>query len=718
VTTTAPTLLPNLVGHAIAYARRGWPCFPLHAPLGDRGCTCGDSECKRAGKHPRTQHGLKDATTDEATIRGWWQQWPDAPIGISTGPAGLVVIDIDPRAGGVATWSALVTSNDPLPPTPTVKTGGGGSHIYLASPPYPVQSKAGALGLGVDVKADGGYVVAPPSLHASGDRYEWRVEANPGDVELAPCPAWLLKRMQSRKPRGQRPDSKLAAAFAAAGWLGKRDRDGRWRCLCPWSKEHGSGSDYDSSTVILPATSEHPRARWLCSHGHCASRTTGDVWGMLPRAAVEAAEEQWAEKTEPLSEPAPSVPAPANTEWQGDLIRSKKGVVACEQNALTILAHDPRWEHVLSWDEFRCRVTFSSEPPWCDTERSAVPLEYWQDDDATRLVAWLHRNWQIRVPTTLAHSAASVVAHTSPVHPVRDYLRGLTWDGVIRCERWLTSYLGVELTDYSQAVGFRWLVSAVARIMRPGCQVDHMLVLEGPQGRRKSTAMRVLCGAAWYADRLSDPGKKDSAEELAGVWIAEYSDLATLRRADVESIKAYVTRRVDRYRPSYGRCIVEQPRQCVFCGTTNEDTYLGDATGGRRFWPVAVRGELDIDGLSRDRDQLLAEAVARFDSGEKWWLETEELTEIASVEQDARYIGDPWQEPVDEWLGGEACQKLCAAYGGVTTRDVLGALGIEVAKRDRGAEMRVSALLRRSGFSRVRVKKNGVRTYYYVKVET
>jgi predicted P-loop ATPase len=589
----------------------------------------------------------------------------------------------------------------------------------LAAPSYPVQSRAGALGPGVDIKSDGGYVVAPPSLHASGDRYDWRPECNPGDTAPAPCPQWVLDRLQARKPRGQRPDSKLASAFAAAGWLGKRDRDGRWRCLCPWRAEHTSGADYDSSTVLLPATSEHPRARWLCSHGHCSSRTTGDAWGMLPKAAVEAAEQEWGERadpavTAPISLEVPTTEEPA--EWASELLRKAKGgLVACEANVLAILSHDPRWEGVLAWDAFGCRLAWRRDPPWGDNEQPAEGLPTWQDEDATRLVSWLHRQWKIRVSTALAHGVANVVGRRVSYHPVRDYLDGLKWDGIVRLERWLTTYLGAEDTEYTRAVGARWCVSAVARVREPGCQVDHMLVLEGPQGRRKSTALGMLCGRQWYCDRLSDPGSKDASQELGGLWIGEFSDLSTLRRAEIETIKAFVTRRTERYRPSYGRCVVEQPRQCIFAGTTNESEYLGDATGGRRFWPVHC-GTIDVAALERDRDMLWAEAVARYESGEHWWLDCDELVEVAAEEQDERYVGDPWTDVVAEWLQGREAERLCELHGGVTTGDVLtGAVGLDKGKWDRSAQTRVGAILRRVGWPPGRSQKKHRRSRLYLR---
>ncbi|MFH0901527.1 MAG: VapE domain-containing protein [Pseudomonadota bacterium] len=696
--------LPNLVGYAIAYARRGWPVFPLHTPIGSAECSCGDSKCAskhRAGKHPRTEHGLTDATTDEATIRGWWSRWPDANIAIATGAARLLVIDVDPRSGGAASWSSLVTAHDPIGYTPTVRTGSDGDHVYLAAPSYPVQSKAGALGPGVDIKSDGGYVVAPPSLHQSGQRYDWRPESNPGDVDVAACPQWILERLRERKPRGKRPDSKLAAAFAAAGWLGKRERDGQWRCLCPWSDQHTSGGELDGSTVLLPTTSEHPRPRWHCSHGHCSDRTTGDVWSKLPRAAVLAAEQEWGEENDPepgaTSEDRPVQADDSGDGWTEELIRKAKGdLVACESNAMLILAHDPRWKGVIRWDEFRCRVAICGTPPWADHEAAPSTGACWTDEDAVRLSSWLHRAWRIRVAPGACHGVASVVARRDPFHPIREYLEGLQWDATIRLDRWLTEYLGAEETEYTRAVGVRWLISAVARVMDPGCQVDHMLVLEGPQGRRKSTALRTLCGPEWYAERISEPTKKDAAEEMAGCWIAEFSEMASIRRSDVESVKAFISRRVDRYRPSYGRSVVEQPRQCVLAGSTNENCYLADSTGARRFWPVAC-GTIEIEAITRDRDQIWAEARSRYVSGERWWLETEALAAQASGEQDARYTGDPWTDLVAEWLESPTCADSLRADGGITVRQLLGAIGVEPAKRTRADEMRVAAILKRLG---------------------
>jgi len=180
---------------AFHYVSRGWPVFPLHTPT-QSGCSCGRPDCDHVGKHPRTKHGFRDAISDEAAIRHWWSQWPDANIGIATGAdSGLVVLDIDPRHGGDDTLADWVRDHGPLPDTVESVTGGGGRHIFFAHPGGHVKSRT--IAPGVDVKADGGYVVAPPSLHVSGRRYEWEGSSHPDDTPLAPLADWLLATISS-----------------------------------------------------------------------------------------------------------------------------------------------------------------------------------------------------------------------------------------------------------------------------------------------------------------------------------------------------------------------------------------------------------------------------------------------------------------------------------------------------------------------------------------
>jgi putative DNA primase/helicase len=309
------------------------------------------------------------------------------------------------------------------------------------------------------------------------------------------------------------------------------------------------------------------------------------------------------------------------------------------------------------------------------------------------------------VPWGIVHrTAAGADGLGADVHPVRDYFDALSWDGTPRLDTWLQTYLHVEDSEYVRAIGPRYLISAVARIHKPGCQVDHTLILEGPQGRLKSEALRVLAiRDAWFTDRLSHVHSKDAALETIGVLIIELAELDALTRAASSASKAFLTRRYDKLRLPYGRHQVSLPCQCVFAGTINPPVggYLKDATGARRFWPVACRGMIDRDGLERDRDQLWAEAVHWFKASAPWWLETPALEALATAEQNARFIVDVWKAPITEWAEGRRDASITEVLGK--------ALGLAQPDHSQRAVNRVAAILTSLGFVRVRARKGAKR---------
>jgi predicted P-loop ATPase len=334
-------------------------------------------------------------------------------------------------------------------------------------------------------------------------------------------------------------------------------------------------------------------------------------------------------------------------DWKSCLITNQYGAPkSILANAITALRSAPEWTGVLAFNDFSIGTVALKPAPW----PRAKAGESWTDHEDRLTADWLQHAGVI-VPVEIAGQAVQVVAKDHRFHPVREYLNSLTWDGKPRIGRWLTDYLAVEQSDYASAVGARWLISAVARVFRPGCKADCCLILEGPQGILKSTALRTIAGD-WFTDEIAELGSKDAALQTRGVWIIEIAELDSMSKTEVSRIKSFMSRTTDRFRPPYGKRLIESPRQCVFAGSVNHYTYMRDETGGRRFWPVSCKKIL-IDELARDRDQLWTEAVTRYHDGTPWWLDCYELNQAAEQQQDDRYDGDPWQELIADYLGGQ-----------------------------------------------------------------
>jgi putative DNA primase/helicase len=395
-----------------------------------------------------------------------------------------------------------------------------------------------------------------------------------------------------------------------------------------------------------------------------------------------------------------SIPEPA-ADWRDRLLQNQKGIKGCLQNALVALEYAPEWRGVVHFDESALQVVAKSAPPW---DCRPVPFP-WRDDDDVRAAAWMQQQG-IMVSKEIAGQAIQTVARAFPFHPIRQYLSDLVWDKIPRIDDWLTMYLSADSSDYARAVGAKWLIGAVARIFKPGCKNDTCLVLEGPQGLLKSTALRTLA-TPWFTDEISDLGTKDAAMQVRGVWIIELAELDAMGRPEASRTKAFMSRSTDRYRPPYGRHLIEVPRESVFAGTVNHDAYLKDETGGRRFWPVQC-GTIRIDDLRRDRDQLWAEAVARYGAGETWWIDSPELSATAAEEQQQRYDEDAWQQLIEDWVEGREY---------VTIAQILRTC-IEKLSRDwtQSDKNRVARCLRAIGWTKKRgpQDKSGHREWRYV----
>jgi putative DNA primase/helicase len=393
--------------------------------------------------------------------------------------------------------------------------------------------------------------------------------------------------------------------------------------------------------------------------------------------------------------------------WRALLLtrESKHGVVtkAIAANAVTILRHDDRWSDVIGYNEFLDAVETRRAPPWDAVDApAALRAGEWSEADTARAQNWLSRNYEIDLGAVAVEAAVIVAAEQNKFHPVRDWLGALTWDQTPRVAKLFAVYFGAEDTDYHRGVSTRFMISAVARVYRPGSKVDTVPILEGAQGIGKSTAIRALASDPWFSDTPMDLGSKDAYQSLRGKWIPELGELSALSRSDAERAKNFLSATFDTYRPSFGRRTRDFPRQCVFVGSTNQSEYLRDVTGNRRFWPVLC-GAIDVAGIRRDRDQLWAEAVVRFNAGEAWHVDSSDFAQLAEDEQDDRFVEDPWREPIESWASNPL-----RAGNGITVNEVLAdALKIQRADWSKGLQDRVSAVLKRIGWERGKQTREG-----------
>lgn len=342
-------------------------------------------------------------------------------------------------------------------------------------------------------------------------------------------------------------------------------------------------------------------------------------------------------------------PIEANgTDWKEKLKVTEKGALAQTiENAVIILRHDPNLKDCLAYNEMDHNIVTLQSLPWRETRGASQ----WVDTDDAALRFYLERLYGMTGKDRI-FDAVNVVALERSFHPVRDYLNGCEWDGVPRVDTLLIDYLGAEDNAYTRAVTRKTLVAAVARIFKPGCKFDYMLTLRGRQGLGKSALIAKL-GGLWFSDTFTTMQGKDAYEQVQGVWIMEVGELAGMRKAEAETIKLYISKQVDRFRPAYGRRLQEFPRQCVFIGTTNETQFLRDTTGNRRFWVVDTPNNPTHDMwdelTSETVKQIWAEAVELYNAGEKLYL-PKNLEKIAREVQESYEEENPRAGIVAEYL--------------------------------------------------------------------
>lgn len=447
------------------------------------------------------------------------------------------------------------------------------------------------------------------------------------------------------------------------------------------------------SFVDIGQPGERPDG-WDCADAIAEGWTREQLQGLLVKATPSpqgSAPARASSGSKAPPEPAGTMPAPDSCDdWRGRMIWNRGQLRECVPNVIEVLTHHEQWRGVVGFDEFAERITKLADPPYDPTGARSRISRDWTDVDDTLTAAWLAQHEGLVVSSSMVAEAVNVVARLNGFHPVREYLASLPpWDRTERLDHWLADHLHVAPSEYVRLVGRWFLMAMVARVLQPGVKFDYCLVLEGKQGRYKSTALRLLAGE-WFSDTELDLANKDSMSAIGGKWLHEFGEMGSIARSESQRQKSFLSRQFDEYRPVYGRREIRRPRQLVFAGTTNEWNWQKDPTGGRRFWPVAITHEVNVDGLRDARDLLFAEAYARVLAGERFWPNGEEQRELFDPEQLSREAPNTFAELLAGWLAeplapaeftmADACVKGLKLEPKGITRDIETRVGQALAK--------------------------------------
>ena len=622
---------PSMYHAAIDYIKRGLAVFPL----------------EEKGKRPKTRNGFKDATTDAAQVKAWWQQWPNANIGIATGKrsGGIFVIDLDidedKGIDGYHTLEDWQRENGKFPETWTAITGRGGYHLYFHSNSE-IKNRAGIID-GVDVRGDGGYVVAPPSVHSNGNRYEW--EYDPEEYNLADAnnnvKFFLETGINSPGERFSMPDIVNAGE--------RNEMIFRFACMM-----QAKGASDES---VFAATMAENNAK-------CNPPMEEKEVRIIVNSVLKY------QKGKPIHISDNGV---ATQGWREPVFATtEKGYIKKTiENTCEAIEYDEKlWGHI-KYNELSYSPFVVGSLPW---EHQNMYRE-WTNADDSNLKAYIEAKYGLgSMEKTM--EALNIVVNRNKFNPVVDMLEDIythKWDkqnGHIR--KLLPEYLGAEDSEYNFECMRLFMLGAISRAHYPGCKFDYMPVFVGKQGIGKSTFLRLLAmNNAWYNDNFNTIEGDKAPEKLRGMWMVELAELlATKKAKEVESIKAFLTSTVDTYRPPYGRRTEQRPRVCVFAGTTNNDHFLTDRTGNRRFLPIVTRKEFvkksmfdNLEEVQKDFENAWGEAMDIFKkaNGHPSLILPEDLQQLVEDKQSEYMEEDVRVGIIQEWLDKTEESRVCVA---------------------------------------------------------
>lgn len=615
---------------AVHYAALGWKVFPVNPN----------------SKDPLTiaaPKGYKNASNDPIQVTQWWAKHPDANIGLNLVDSGLVCVDVDSyKDNCVADDLQLL---DHLPETLTQKSARGGRHyIYSCEPNH---SFAGQLGAGVDLKHKG-YILLWPSTF-NGSQYAWVNDLQPTRV-----PPWLPRTAQNTDtspallPEYKR-QTKHPLQFGSVDIEAALNQAGQglsWHNNVLTAVGSLVARGYSDADI-------HAKTKLATTSGYTFDETFNEVQKMIDGARQKGFDK-------------------SNTGFVGPIRSPSSGTqekrLCNHSNVIEILSKYPEWSNVFGFDAFdQKEKIFKALPANHSAAKQHGPRDI-EDSDYTPICIWLNQMGFTQVSKDIVRDCVSILCKMNTFNPVIDYLDHVQSkypanDDLL--SNWIHEYLGSPYDDEAQktyvtSIARLMLIQAVARARRPGCKADAVVILEGRQGLGKSTLLKELFGESYFGDQLPPMSSKDASSYLNGKWCVELAELDYKSKAEVETIKAFVTRTEENYRPAYGRNEVRRQRTCVMIGTTNRDDYLIDDTGNRRFLPLQIT-KVDLESIRANKDKLWAAACHAFSNREAYWL-TGETLKVASNESKKRFESDPWVEAVNANLSHLEETSLMDAY--------------------------------------------------------
>lgn len=413
--------------------------------------------------------------------------------------------------------------------------------------------------------------------------------------------------------------------------------------------------------------------------------------------------------------------APDGTPWwlKGNWDKVKKRWLVSRKTVIAALQNDEALRGVVAYNELTNTVQNRRAWPWPHSTPGEI-----KGVDGLLLGNYLSETYKLPALSKASlEEAIQTVAYADRFHPIREWLVGLKWDGTPRIDKWLVHTLGEcpeslnpKLLEYLQLVGRYWLLGMVNRVMEPGCKFDYCPVLEGAGGLRKSTLVMTLVGKKYFSDTPFDMSRgKEAQEQVQGIWLYEIAEMSAMSKADVNAIKAFISSMVDRYRVAYGTTVESFPRQCVLVGTTNDDQYLRDRTGNRRFWPVPVRHTINTDWVAKWREQLFAEAFALYLQGVAYTPTADQEKRLFAPMQESRLIETAVESRLMQLLTRDPHESQAAATAihveskFVRIDQLVVALGSDVAKSSAALENQIRGWLKQQGWRHGKKQVQGAR---------